>query len=146
MPPLSPEKRAPFPNLNNNNHNITSEESFTYNCFAWAVSDSTRRWDPTSEWYFWPDNVPSDLSLESFIILFGSQGYEECPNSELELGYEKVSIYTKGGIPTHAARQLESGKWTSKLGDWEDIEHESLEAIEGGSYGSVGVVLRRLRS
>ena len=28
---------------------------------------------------------------------------------------------------THAARQLPSGKWTSKLGDADDIEHNTLE-------------------
>jgi hypothetical protein len=44
---------------------------------------------------------------------------------------------------THAARQLDNGKWTSKLGQLEDIEHESLEALSGAVYGSVVQVLKK---
>jgi hypothetical protein len=40
-------------------------------------------------------------------------------------------------IPTHAALQLESGDWTSKLGDFEDISHSTIEAVSGPVYGRV---------
>ena len=43
---------------------------------------------------------------------------------------------------THATRQLPNGKWTSKLGDWEDISHE-LEGIEGEKYGNIYQILKR---
>lgn len=46
------------------------------------------------------------------------------------------------GTPTHAARQLENGKWTSKLGQLEDIEHE-LDGLVGDKYGIVVTILRR---
>jgi hypothetical protein len=46
------------------------------------------------------------------------------------------------GIPTHAARQLTSGAWTSKLGNAADIEHE-LRALEGEIYGVVALILKR---
>jgi hypothetical protein len=46
------------------------------------------------------------------------------------------------GCPTHAARQLASGRWTSKLGKAEDIEHE-LRDLEGDVYSSVVLVLKR---
>ena len=46
------------------------------------------------------------------------------------------------GIPTHAARQLRSGRWTSKLGQAEDIEHE-LRALEGAIHGAVVLILKR---
>ncbi|TAF36353.1 MAG: hypothetical protein EAZ69_10585 [Oscillatoriales cyanobacterium] len=46
------------------------------------------------------------------------------------------------GIPTHAARQLANGKWTSKLGWLEDIEHE-LDGLTGDRYGVVGQILKR---
>lgn len=46
------------------------------------------------------------------------------------------------GMPTHAARQLHSGAWTSKLGNAEDIEHE-LHALEGEIYGTVVVIMNR---
>ena len=35
-------------------------------------------------------------------------------------------------VPTHAARQLANGWWTSKLGPSFDIEHIDLNAIAGG--------------
>jgi hypothetical protein len=33
--------------------------------------------------------------------------------------------------------------WTSKLGDWEDIEHDTWQSLEGGFYGHVAVFMRR---
>ncbi|NET26084.1 hypothetical protein [Okeania sp. SIO1I7] len=44
--------------------------------------------------------------------------------------------------PTHAVRQLANGKWASKLGWLEDIEHE-LDALNGDRYGVVGQILKR---
>ena len=69
-----------------------------------------------------------------------------CGNGSLEDGYEKVAIYARDGELTHAARQLRDGRWTSKLGKYEDIEHDSLEALYGdgyGEYGSVAVFMVR---
>jgi hypothetical protein len=48
------------------------------------------------------------------------------------------------GSPTHAARQLDNGRWTSKLGELEDIEH-SLRDLEGAAYGTVVQVMKRPR-
>lgn len=85
------------------------------------------------------------------------------PNSELSwkapvritLGREVRTkqadlIVSHRGEPTHAARQLPSGAWTSKLGEWEDIEHDTLEALEGSegrgeAYGRVALILKRER-
>ncbi len=46
------------------------------------------------------------------------------------------------GLPTHAARQLASGRWTSKLGKAEDIEHD-LHDLEGDLYGIVVLLMKR---
>ena len=46
------------------------------------------------------------------------------------------------GTPLHAARQLPNGRWTSKLGELEDIEHV-LHDLEGAAYGSVVLVMKR---
>jgi hypothetical protein len=54
-------------------------------------------------------------------------------------------VYARGGKPTHAARPLSSGRWVSKLGRAEDIEHE-LNALAGDLYGVVALVLQRLAS
>jgi hypothetical protein len=61
----------------------------------------------------------------------------------LELEYQKIAIYIDvSGTPTHAARQLPNGKWTSKLGWLEDIEHE-LDGLTGDRYGCVAQILKR---
>jgi len=47
----------------------------------------------------------------------------------------KIVLYGSGEHVTHAARQLDSGRWTSKRGIFgDDIEHDSAEAIAGGEY------------
>lgn len=61
----------------------------------------------------------------------------------MEIGFEKIAIYGSDHGPTHASRQLADGKWTSKLGDADDIEHETLEALEGAIYGSVVHIMKR---
>jgi len=89
--------------------------------------------------------------LENFIRAFGKFGYEPCENSELEENFEKVAIYvstkdeihTPKGTPTHMARQLSDGKWTSKLGQDVDISHNSLQSIEGKTYGEIKQILKR---
>jgi hypothetical protein len=52
-------------------------------------------------------------------------------------------LYGYGFVYTHAARQLPSGKWTSKLGKGEDIEHDSPYDVGGGVYGEVMQVMKR---
>jgi len=41
------------------------------------------------------------------------------------------------------ARQMESGLWTSKLGQLEDIVHHTLEGVECDAYGQVVQVSKR---
>ena len=70
-------------------------------------------------------------------------GFEDCDSIEHETSFEKVAVFVdSSGKPTHAARQLPSGRWRSKLGSIEDIEHV-LHELEGGAYGSVGLVMKR---
>jgi hypothetical protein len=45
-------------------------------------------------------------------------------------------------LAKHAARQLPSGRWTSKIGVLEDIEH-SLRDLEGDEYGTATVLMKR---
>ena len=50
--------------------------------------------------------------------------------------------FTPGRIVKHAARQLTSGRWTSKVGQNIDIEH-TLAGLEGPFYGEVVRILKR---
>jgi hypothetical protein len=127
-----------FPVLNAENHRITSDRSDSYNCIAWAAGDEARWWWPDDEDDFgishWPEGVTRSEELDAFAAAFATLGYEACEDASFEAGYEKVAFYVKDGFPTHAARQLPDGAWTSKLGQGFDIRH-TLEAIEGPTYG-----------
>ncbi len=80
--------------------------------------------------------------MTALTLLFEQLGYSVCPEAELEEGYEKIALYESRGEATHAARQLENGKWTSKLGENSDKEH-TLEGLEGPEYGEVVRILKR---
>ena len=88
--------------------------------------------------------MPRQETLEAFQQLFEGLGYAVCDHAEVELGYEKVALFADAqGVPLHAARQLPGGRWTSKLGTLEDIEH-ALQDLVGTEYGSVVRVMKRL--
>jgi hypothetical protein len=71
-------------------------------------------------------------------------GYQTCKDAKMESGYQKLALYVNaGGAPTHMARQLPSGNWTSKLGQQEDIEHSTVSEVEGPLYGTAVVFLKR---
>lgn len=95
--------------------------------------------------YYWPLGVPADGTSDSYAKLFALCGFERCADGVLELGIEKIAIYADGYIFKHVARQLADGKWTSKLGTLEDIEHESLKALCGDEYGEVVAFMKRKR-
>ncbi len=131
-----------FPKLARSRWNLTSPDTPNYNCIAWAMYDVSRWWWP-AQGYYWPQNVPMAETVDAFLVAFSKFRFTRCKNSNLERGYEKVALFTDAnGLPTHAARQLPSGLWTSKLGPFVDIEHE-LEALEGHEYGAVAVTLKR---
>ena len=83
-------------------------------------------------------------SREAFVAAFGTLGYVPCIDGALEDGFEKVAIY--GWSPNHikhAARQLNTGRWTSKVGNLEDIEHSTPVELECVTYGIVVQYMRR---
>lgn len=132
---------AHFPNLKNTNYKVTSPNTPIYNCIAWAAGESHRWWWPLLG--YWPKKVPRQLTLEAFVEAYSTLGYIPCDNENLEQGFEKVAIYLNdNGEPTHAARQLSDGNWSSKLGRSHDISHP-LHAIEGEAYGKVATILKR---
>lgn len=122
---------------------VTSPPTPDYNCIAWAAGDTSRWWWPKPTIYHWPEHVAREADLPSFIAAFATLGYAPCPDGTLEKDFEKVAIFAdRDGRPTHAARQLPSGRWTSKLGKIEDISH-SIYGVEGAAYGEVVQYLQR---
>lgn len=133
-----------FPQLVPGRYRVTSPPDLKYNCIAWAAGDDYRMWWP-AQFAYWPRGVDRSSTLEAFIAAFETLGYRRVPNGNLELSVEKIAIYaSRSNEPQHAARQLPSGQWASKLGKLEDIEHE-LSALEGSCYGSVVCFLGRER-
>jgi hypothetical protein len=134
---------AVFPNTIKEPFLPTSPPTPQYNCIAWAMEDTTRwYWPDANNTSYWPSNIPRKLELKSFIQLFESVGYIRCESGSLESGFQKVAIYTKDGVPTHAARQLKNGSWTSKLGPHIDVSH-SIFSMHGGNYGSVAAYMKK---
>lgn len=119
----------------------TSPEDKKYNCIAWTFRDKQKYWWP-SDFFYWPSEVPREVTIEAFVQLYSVNGYTICSSSSFEAGYEKIAIYVKDRVPTHAAKQLSNGKWTSKLSEFEDVEHNSPEDLIF-LCGSVEVILRR---
>lgn len=133
-----------FPSLLDAAYTVISPKTIEYNCIAWAVGDTEAWWwpDPFHQ-YYWPSEIPRNESLEAFIKAFETLDYTICTETKYEEGFEKIAIYVDAnGRATHATRQLSSGRWTSKLGSLEDIEHD-FDAFSGSRYGSVAVVMKR---
>lgn len=134
-----------FPALRTSNYQITSPRTPNYNCIAWAASDTTLWWWPDNQNVgYWPVEVPREETVTAFVEAYGLLGYSPCNSSDYEEGFEKIAVFTNDqGKPTHAARQLASGHWTSKLGKSEDIDHEKVEDLCGSTYGTVAAILKR---
>jgi hypothetical protein len=122
-----------------------------YNCIAFAAGHQDRPWWPHPDkfLYYWPPHLAREtVDLETaanFIRAFEWKGYKVCKDGNRKKGIEKVAIFLRNNRPKHAARQLESGLWTSKCGDLEDIQHETLKAGEGKAYGNAIIFLHRRR-
>ena len=134
-----------FPDLNGN-YRPTSLPA-DYNCIAYAAGDTTRFWwpgeyEPLAPDY-WPPSADKNATITAFIQAFRTVGYQECSNGRWEWAFEKIAIYALGNEVKHASRQqIDDGKWRSKLGPDEDIEH-TLSGLEGWYYGYVAAYMKR---
>lgn len=136
-----------FPQLSDRRHEVTSPARRVYNCFAWAANESARWWGPDRAGrYYWPASAPRNYTLDAFEAAFRTRGFDVCETQDLEPGWERTAFFAKDGVfTTHAARQLEDGTWTSKLGKGEDISHDDLDQISGQVYGKPARFMRRRR-
>jgi len=132
-----------FPALRDSPFQVTSPRDRRYNCIAWAAGTATEWWWPDGHGgAHWPADAPRVQTIEAFRLAFATLGYVPCDDERVEAGYEKVALFALNNTPKHAARQLSSGRWTSKLGPMEDIEHE-LHDLTGLVYGSVVLFMKR---
>lgn len=142
-----------FPGLKDDpDFKITSPSDPNYNCIAWAYHyDNRWMWPGGVEekvmdgFHYWPDGIEDSTDVAAFIEAFRRTGYEICDDDEFEEGFRKIALYVKNGTSecTHAARQLNNGKWSSKLGENHDIQHGTPYTLEGSLYGVVHCIMKR---
>jgi len=139
-----------YPNLHAGNYRDTGEATHDYHCIGWAIGRDDEWWDPAEPepWednFYWPANVPRDYRATSVVMAFESAGFAVCADASLEEGVEKIVLYADGPEFTHAARQLETGKWTSKMDPDERIEHDTPEDLVGPWCGQIATYMQRKR-
>ncbi len=136
-----PELRSLWPQVR-----VTGPASMRYNSFAWAAGDVESWWYPGPN-YTWPSEAERIGTMGAFVRAFESLGYRACADGTVEGGYEKVAIHAdEAGTPTHAARQLRDGSWTSKLGALQLVQYDDVSLLTP-LYGRVTAFMRRpLRS
>jgi hypothetical protein len=151
---LPPEREAKYPNLRKEGYGVSSKTTedkiLKYNCVALAARDLGIWWEPSTmnsrpvvrPGRFWPVGIPTDDYVWTYRKLYERLGYKECSTPKAELLYEKIALYADPDETfTHVAYQLYFG-WISKLGDWQDIKHKTLKALED-EYGTAKVFMKR---
>ena len=124
-----------FPNVViGTNLHYTSLRTDEYNCAAWAIGI-------TDDWIQFKGRYDTEVS--TYISYFKEKGFVIDENNTLQEGFIKIAIYLEGNEFKHVARQLANGKWTSKIGDWEDVEHDTLQVLFGDFYGTQVIILKK---
>jgi len=142
----SAELEAKLPKLRPGNYKKASEATARYNCLAFANGDYRHLWESGKYGgrYYWPQGIVDNL--DGWTEIFTRQGYEMTDSRGIEPGFEKIAIYIdlEDMEPGHVA--VSDGRvWKSKLGRLQDIEHESLDLLEGDQHWEYGIVERILK-
>jgi hypothetical protein len=90
---------------------------------------------------YWPIKSPPIDDIEAFDQLFEMFGYQESDDS-YDPEFDKIALFVSKDGPEHAARQIDSNWWTSKLGKNVDIAHK-LRELEGPSYGALHKIFEK---
>jgi hypothetical protein len=136
-----------LPNLTDAVCEVKSPYDTNYNCIAFAAGDNQKWWWPTPD-DFWPDNVSREVTFDAFVQAFETKGFARCQDGTLDQALGKVALFGKDRgdgqmVPTHAAAQLPDGRWASKLGNHEDVHHDTVEAVNSPAYGAVVLYLAK---
>ena len=145
---LTPEEfQKKWPKLRPDNYKEASHASPRYNCLAFVNGDERHKWEFGRHGgrFSWPEGVPD--SLEGWTEIFVRQGYAvtDVADKDVEPGYEKIAIYEELEGYYHVAMS-DGRSWKSKLGNYQDIEHATLDLLEGfeqAEYGKIVVILKR---
>jgi hypothetical protein len=133
-----------FPNRTPWNFTPKSDPTQEYNCVGWSVhSIEYYIWPDERKQFAWPIDMIREESLAAFQTFFERVGFSVCQSDDLEPNIEKIAIYANDSGPQHVARQLPSGKWTSKFSSLLDAEHTRLNVIACRTYGDVVLIMKR---
>jgi hypothetical protein len=78
--------------------------------------------------------------------IFTALGFQLTSNHNVELQYEKVAIYVSLEDLEFSHIAWSDGLvWKSKLGSGQDIDHYTLDVLEGDQIDEYGIVDRVLR-
>jgi hypothetical protein len=128
------------------NYTKTSDETILYNCVAYVLGEYDKIYSSYEEEGIWIDGLEKTHTPKNYADFFKKiKGFEICKNADFDDKYEKIAIYGLEDEFLHVAIQLQNGKWSSKIGEYEDIEHNSLKAVGGGRYGYPIIFMQRLR-
>lgn len=136
-----------FPALRGTPWKIKSRKTKRYNCLAWAAREKHRRWD-FAKGAYWPPGVKKAMGIAYLVGAFQAEGFSVCNENDCQTydsTADSIVVYERNRIGTHAARLLANGMWSSKLGDIEDVEHQTPEALSGDRYGYPRVYMKRKR-
>lgn len=99
---------------------------------------------PAELGYYWPSGAGKGEKVRNLFQAFEAVGFQRCDDGVLKRDLEKVALYAdEAGNWTHAARQKDDGSWTSKIGGFEDIQHEGPEHLCGEEYGAIHCYMAR---
>ena len=125
-----------LPALRTSAYAVIGTATRRYNCIGWAAGTDAAWWDPVDQSVYWPDGLPRDDGLSNVMAALATAGYVPCDDATLEDGIQKIAFYAIDGFFKHVAVQLADGRWSSKLGPDELIEHDELDAL--ASHANVG--------
>lgn len=146
-----------------NDFRLSSPREPECSCLSYVVGDKERHWWPPGPLAtrrsnlliqlgppdVWPVDLPPDATLANVCALLSRLGFVDCedavaidPKTTLV-----VAIFLDSGTaPAHFAQQLPNGKWLSKLGGGNDIEHRTTHSVEGGANGTLAHKMCRPRT
>lgn len=130
---------------------VTSPVTRKYNCIAWSLKkNDCWVWPVVPQErevdMFWRNSCGYDDRIETFMSFYHSLGFVETQDGRIEDGFDKIALYAKDGLCTHAALMLPSGLWTSKLGPYHDIQHSTPAVLEGPVYGTVACYMKKIQN
>src|ERR1035437_10972691 len=104
-----------FPNIVGKSFKIKildTSNAEKFNCVSFTL-DIYDDWLWTNE-KSWPIDIPRNLGIEGFKLLYEKYNYIECDSDIFEKGYNKVAFYGKNNESMHAAKQF-GNVWKSKF-------------------------------